>query len=103
MPFSDTMQAAVKAVYQEFPFEEKKILGVLCRGTDYMTLRPHNHPVQPSADIVINKAKAIMREFRCDYCYLATEDESILSAFRKAFGDHLLVSQNIYFKGNLGK
>lgn len=98
MPFSDTVQTTAKAICQEFPFEEKKILGVLCRGTDYMTLRPHNHPVQPSTDVVIKKAKDIMQEFQCDYCYLATEDESILSAFRNAFGDHLLVSQSIYFK-----
>ena len=97
MPFSDTLAAEIKNAEQKFPFGKKRILGVLCRGTDYTSLRPRNHPVQPSAETMITKAKKIMGEYKCDYCYLATEDESILSAFRDAFREQLLVSQEMYF------
>ncbi len=98
MPFSDALEEEIKRTEQKFPFGEKRILGVLCRGTDYTSLRPRNHPVQPTADAVIAKAKKVMEEYKCDYCYLATEDESILSAFRNAFGGQLLVSQDTYFQ-----
>lgn len=97
MPFSDALLQVTKKAFQSLPFEGNRILGVLCRGTDYTTLRPHNHPVQPDADTVIAKAKDTMQQYDCAYCYLATEDDAILSRFRDAFGDRLLTSQNTYF------
>jgi len=97
MPFSDKMQTIIESIYEQFPLKENKVLGVLCRGTDYTTIRPYNHPVQPSVDVVIQKAEEIMEEYQCDYCYLATEDESILDSFQNVFKERLLVSQNMYF------
>ena len=70
MPFSDTMQQVVEEAYQQYGFKDKRVLGILCRGTDYITLRPHNHPVQPQTEIVIQKAKDMMKDYGCDYCYL---------------------------------
>ncbi len=74
-------------------FEGKKVLGVLCRGTDYLNNHPKNHPVQPEPQAVIEKAGQVMKEFECDYLYLATEDEDIYAQFRKTFGDRLKVTE----------
>lgn len=70
----------------------ERVLGVLCRGTDYLNNHPKNHPVQPQPQEVIRKAQEIMREQRCRWIYLATEDEDIYQQFRIAFGDSLKVT-----------
>ncbi|MBO5241133.1 MAG: hypothetical protein J6B19_00530 [Lachnospiraceae bacterium] len=97
MPFSDRLQKATQDAYGKLPFEGNKILGVICRGTDYRNLRPYNHPVQPDVNDVIAKAKETMQNYNCTYCYLATEDDSIRARFQETFGDRLLTSQSMYF------
>lgn len=72
--------------------KKSKVLGVLCRGTDYVKLRPHNHPIQPDADTVILKCEEIMSKFGCNYIYLATEDEDIWNKFIARFGSTVVKS-----------
>lgn len=55
----------------------EKVLGVLCRGTDYVSLRPYNHPVQPSVPNMLQKADEMLRYYKLEYIYLVTEDEGI--------------------------
>lgn len=71
-------------------FGNNRILGVLARGTDYVNLRPHNHPVQPTAAQIIDKAKKIMDRYSCIYIFLATEDKGIYEVMKNQFGDRLL-------------
>lgn len=71
-------------------FKGERILGVLCRGTDYKETKPKGHPVQPEAEMVIEKAAMAMKEHNCSKIYLATEDREILQKFREEFGDRLL-------------
>lgn len=73
-------------------FGEDKVLGVLCRGTDYRNTRPKNHPIQPELDEIIMKTMEIQKEYGCQWIYLATEDEGIYQSFRKAFGKRLKVT-----------
>lgn len=73
-------------------FGKDKVLGVLCRGTDYRNTRPKNHPVQPELGEIIKKAMKIQEEYGCAWIYLATEDESIYQSFQSAFGDRLKVT-----------
>lgn len=79
-----------KAELDEF---EGKKLGVLCRGTDYLALKPGGHPRQPDINSAINKAKQIFEERGCKYIFLATEDEKILSGFRKEFKELVIVNE----------
>lgn len=74
-------------------FGSGKTLGILCRGTDYINNRPKNHPIQPDPDEVIQKAKTVMRDYACEWIYLATEDEEIYKRFSKAFGNKLKVTE----------
>lgn len=71
-------------------FREERILGVLCRGTDYRETKPKGHPVQPDVAMVIEKVKQALEEHHCSKVYLATEDKEILKVFRETFGKMLL-------------
>ena len=102
MPISDTLNDKVQECLDRLPFDNrKKVLGVLCRGTDYTNIRPYNHPVQPSLEAVFAKADEFMHNYQCDYCYLATEDQEILNAFRKKYQHRLLTTQEIYYESAL--
>lgn len=67
-----------------------RVLGILCRGTDYLIKRPKNHPVQPQPEDVIEKAKETLVQYKCDFVFLATEDEDIMQLFKDEFGVKLL-------------
>ena len=40
--------------------ETDRVLGVLCRGTDYTSRKPKNHPIQPSIDMVVDKIDSML-------------------------------------------
>ena len=71
-------------------FQNTRVLGVLCRGTDYVATKPHGHPIQPDPNLVIEKARITMKKMSCDKLFLATEDQHIFDMFIKAFGEKLL-------------
>ena len=73
-------------------FGGEKVLGVLCRGTDYINNRPKNHPIQQDPEEEIIKAEKITKKYKCRWIYLATEDEKIYQRFYKIFGDKLKVT-----------
>ena len=77
-------------------FSGKRVLGVSVRGTDYVALRPHNHPVQPTTEQAISKTCEVMNSGNYDAVYLATEDKNILAQFQKAFGEQLLSPEADY-------
>ena len=70
--------------------DKGRIVGVLCRGTDYMQKKPRNHPVQPNPLDVIRDTKEVMNKYNCDYVFVATEDADILDVFKNEFGRRLL-------------
>ena len=67
-----------------------KVLGVLCRGTDYLLLHPKGHPIQPDPEVVVEKAAELMKGMCIDKIYLATEDINIYKKFKLHFGEKLL-------------
>lgn len=72
------------------------ILGVKARGTDYNTLKPKGHNIQPTADQLIDKVKSYIEK----ECYdnvkilLATEDSSIVEEFIKRFDGNVILCGN---------
>lgn len=70
--------------------ENQKILGVLCRGTDYTILKPKSHPVQPTAKQLIQRIQELKEIYRIDQIFLVTEDENILNEFKKEFTTDVL-------------
>jgi hypothetical protein len=75
----------------------KRVLGVLCRGTDYVQSHPYGHPVQPETTDVIALAKEKMAALGLDYIYLATEEKRIESQFKEAFPNKIIVNKRTYF------
>ena len=67
----------------------RNVLGVLIRGTDYLAMRPKNHPKQPDSKLVIRDIKIMKKNNKYEYIFLATEDDIIRSIFIKQFGDIL--------------
>lgn len=80
-----------------------KILGTLCRGTDYTERRPSGHPIQPSASEAFSKAKQIMEDKEYDTLFLATEDQKIYDYFKEKLGDRLIFSGQKLYSGLNGK
>lgn len=78
---------------------KRRMLGVICRGTDYVKLKPQGHPVQPSVEQVIERAKCLMEQYRLDYVYLASEELAIYEKFEKAFPGLVVVNQRQYYDG----
>ncbi len=77
-------------------FTGKRVLGVSLRGTDYVVLKLHDHPVQPESETVITKAVEAMRENNFDALYLSTEDKNIVARFQEVFGEKLLLHDEKY-------
>ncbi len=69
-------------------------LGVLCRGTDYIKLRPQLHPVQPTKEYMIQRTKEKLNEFNIDDIFLVTEDKNIADLFKKTFGHRVYQVDN---------
>ena len=73
----------------------KNILGVLARGTDYISLKPRYHPKQPKTNIMIKDIKEMNLKYKYDWIFLTTEDYLIESIFIQTFKNKLK-----YFKKN---
>ena len=81
--------------------DSKNILGVLGRGTDFVKLKPPDHPIPPSTETMIVDVKQMDEKNKYDWIYLATEDDNIRNTFIKEFGEKLKMVQNknIDYKG----
>lgn len=88
--FNEGIKKHLSEVFQNVTKDKEDIIGVLCRGTDYVLLKPKNHPIQPSTEIVVKDVHEAMDKYRCSKVFLATEDKDILEYFKKEFGEKLL-------------
>lgn len=92
----DDIQKTIDEQYHTFS-RNGRLLGVLCRGTDYLLLHPKNHPVQPDPDLVIEDCRKALNKYNCSGIYLATEDRDIYGKFQEAFGDLIVSYQKHHF------
>lgn len=74
-------------------FSGERVLGILCRGTDYVKTKPYAHTIQPTPAQMIEQADRIIEEYHCKWIYLATEDEEYYQIFSDYYKDKLKVSQ----------
>lgn len=91
--FNKVTQDYLTREYEQIMQNKERVLGVLCRGTDYLLNHPSKHPMQPNPLDVIKDAKEAMVENNCSHIFLATEDEYICDCFREHFKEKLLVNQ----------
>lgn len=74
-----------------------RVLGVICRGTDYTALHPPGHPIQPDTTEVIDFCKDHLKSSSYDAIYLATEERKIRDLFVKAFPGMILENKRKYY------
>lgn len=106
--FNPNTKAYIEKEYQDLIFPRKRILGVLCRGTDYVKTKPDHHPIQPSVEELMEASRDKMRELTLEYIYLATEEKRIVDQFEKEFPGHVIVNKRsyydeIYYNNNLSE
>lgn len=98
---SPTAQEYVKNNFNNIIGNETNILGILCRGTDYIVRRSFGEPIQPKPEIVIKKAHEFLKKHpEIKKIYLATEDNNIYETFKKEFGDKLLDNKQYRYTYN---
>lgn len=76
------------------------VLGVIVRGTDYSQLKPALHPIQPSIEIVLERAEKLLKDKHWDYIYLATEEEENVKKFQEKFPGRILLNNRCYYDGD---
>ncbi|MBR1580062.1 MAG: hypothetical protein IJ668_06155 [Selenomonadaceae bacterium] len=84
--------------YNRLISKEDRVLGTLVRGTDYVALRPMHHSVQPPVEAVIDTARKLLEQWKCNKIFLATEDFNIVNRFKEAFKDKCIVTDRQYIK-----
>lgn len=97
MAFNDETKQYIENEYQKLIQPEMRVLGVLVRGTDYITQKPKDHPIQPSLEEVISTAKKKMSEYSLEYIYLATEEEAVSKVFRETFPGKVIENKRHYY------
>ncbi len=76
----------------------KKVLGIICRGTDYTKTKPKYHPIQPNIEEIIAEADKLMNSGKYTHLYVATEDETYFNMFVDKFGkDRVLSNSRKYY------
>lgn len=91
--FTDETTRAIDARQAELFRGETRVLGCLVRGTDYTTMRPQYHPVQPDPAQVVADARRLCAERDLRKVFLATEDRNVRDLFQREFGDALITNQ----------
>lgn len=67
----------------------KNILGILARGTDYISSKPYGHAIPPNPEIMIKDIRKMDKTNKYDYFFLSTEDDIIREKFINEFKNKL--------------
>lgn len=78
----------------------ERTIGVLARGTDYITLKPSKHPIQPTAMELIKIIDEMLEGSKYSYIYLATEDEDIYLEMKDRYGDKLIAPKTVRYSSS---
>lgn len=91
---SDVIELVDQTWKKKFRSAER-VLGVKCRGTDYLAKKPEGHPVQPDIKTVMEKADEVCERYSIDKIFIATEDELIEQQFLARFKEKCIISDQI--------
>ena len=75
-------------------WNEKKILGVHIRGTDY-ALNWKNHPNMITMDAFVEAIDETLVKYDYEYIFLATDDKRRLETMQKKYGSKLIYYQDV--------
>ena len=72
----------IKTIFKD----SKNVLGILLRGTDYVTRKPRSHPIPPKTEDVIKDVKLLDNKNKYNWIFIATEDNNIRDIFINSIG-----------------
>lgn len=72
-------------------------LGVLLRGTDYVSLKPKGHPVQPGIEEVIGEIKHALNTGGYEKIYLATDEKKLFDIVETSVSVPALSNKRTYY------
>ena len=89
MPIKNNIIELSNQVMKKLFNNSNNILGVLIRGTDYISLKPKSHPIQPTIDTVITDVREMDKKNNYDYIFFSTEDEKLRTKFQEEFSNKI--------------
>ena len=93
--FSDEVKDAVKKARAEI--HPERCLGLYLRGTDYISLKPAGHPIQPTLNDVKEYIEQFLREEELERIFLVTEDRTIYEQVKAIYGEKVITLKEDYF------
>ena len=85
IPIKNEIMNEVYSIMKKLFKGSENVLGVLARGTDYVTLKSAGTPIPPTAEQMIEDVNKFDKENNYDYIFLATEDNEIKNKFKNEF------------------
>ena len=89
MPIKIEIMKKVNNIMKKLFNGSQNVLGVLARGTDYITLKKKGTPIPPTAGKMIEDINKYDKENKYDFIFLTTEDNLIRDKFKSEFGQKL--------------
>ena len=89
IPIKNEIIIESKKISKKLFKNSNNILGILARGTDYISSKPSKHAIPPSPKIIFKDIKNMNKINKYDYYFLSTEDEIIRKKFIYKFKNKL--------------
>lgn len=89
--FSDAVLEAVNTEIEKMNINFDNTLGLYLRGTDYISLQPSGHPIQPTIEQAVEVVKRYEEQFQIEKIFLVTEDGNIFKMIKELYGDKCIV------------
>lgn len=102
--FSENIIEFVDSEMKKLNINLSKTLAVYLRGTDYTSLKPAGHPVQPTVRQAVEVIDRFLLEYDIDHIFLVTEDGKIYSEIKHIYKDQcVIVSYDKFIENYSGK
>ena len=93
---NENMNCYIRQAEENLKLKKEKALGVFCRGSDYVQLKPCGHPVQPELNDLMDQAEECLTKWNCEKIFLLTEEKEALQRFNRRFPGKVISShQNL--------
>lgn len=89
LPIQNKILHEARIIFNDLFKDSINILGILIRGTDYISKKPKGHPIPPSPEMIIKDIKKLNFKNNYDWFFISTEDDYIREIFIKEFGNKI--------------
>lgn len=84
--FSDEVRNLANLEVKNLNLDCSETLGLYLRGTDYTTLKPSGHPIQPTVEQAENIVDEFLKKYSIKRIFLVTEDGKIFKKIKEKYG-----------------